>query len=853
MRVAVFLLHGGVLGAGALPRCAALASFVHRPPPHWRRLRDTTRRAFVGQGLRMSSSDNRRRHGDVDGSSSSNAHSASEKRSTESKNTATSAATTRTKAVLASRGDDHNSAAPIRGLMPHKCFAVACRSHCTITLLRKWLPTLLDASAALSSGTASQMYGSDVTVVGPGGGEDRLAMGADEVVLLSRALAAAATAARRAGSFFDAAVGAGSPPPARGAGALECQLLLDPDAPLRLIVLWRTRLPAPGAPFGNHDDAENTSTEFTGRSTFHLCNTTGLVANVQINAVKINGVAIETSLGTALAAVRRAARLAATSSALFDDAKEGRSGNALLAGLLNGLQGVAEAVEALPSNSAGNEGGSTEVAPLYVELPPFWDDEGCAVNATTLESTDSSKNVSAYVPIDEYPRGGGVPLAGAFGFVDYATTHRALQRFSEDGLRRLAGASVPAEADGGAPARVTTETVRALFATDAELATSRGLGREPATLLRGAGPIADLYRSLALFREASGGEWQVENLEADLESRCLSVRWRTESPLQIEGTDVFLFDEPSAAASSRSLPWHGDGDTDEVAARCASFFDDGANVPPHLSIRQIVNQQLTVAGVATDAAWAQSFVSATKNAPLIPDATVTELLRALTSKKKTPLLKNHDKPNDVSQDSMPVLDEAAAAAFYGILRALHGDFLAIASAGAASAPAGEFLADTVELRGLLGEVLARGHSKYHRTLGVAVALLRAAIQTGAVRVAAEPRSTIEVTSKGTIKTNFILALWVNPNPLGGSDSQGFGVPLKIEVSSEYIVDNTGQVREHRILESRLNGVLTPGDVFSRWVRGLAGEEGGEANKVRPPSLESLKEALAWVRSMQERK
>jgi len=410
------------------------------------------------------------------------------------------------------------------------------------------------------------------------------------------------------------------------------------------------------------------------------------------------------------------------------------------------------------------------------------------------------------------------------------------------------------------------------------------------TLLRGAGKVADLYRSLALFRESSGGDWKIKSLEADLKSQArLVVCWRTESPIKIVGTDNFIF-EPPSSTSSYCLPLSSDGDKEEVAARCAAYFgnddDNGDNGIP-LRINQIENLQLKVAGVTADSAWAQSFVSAalrsgiTENAPFIPDATITELLRALTtSTKKSPTTatKSSPKKRTPTQDSpMPMLNDAASANFYRILRALHVDLPDIPntdttspSLSSGTTPAGDFLAETVELRGLLGEVLARGRSNYCRLLSVAISSLRAAIRARTVRLAARPRPTIEVTSKGSIKVNFILALWVNAPSiqvgmaLGGgqqqsnSNNEGFGIPLKIEVSSEYTIDETGMIREHRILESRLNGVLTPGDVFSRWIKGLAGEleeevDGSSANRAVPLAMGSLMDAIAWVRSMQDRK
>ncbi|KAL7539923.1 hypothetical protein ACHAXR_010286, partial [Thalassiosira sp. AJA248-18] len=562
------------------------------------------------------------------------------------------------------------------------------------------------------------------------------------------------------------------------------------------------------------------------------------------------------------------------------------SGNSLLDGLLSGISsGIQDVVDALPASEETYD--SSLESPLYVVPEPLWDgaafpiiDKGLVRN-TTSESVD--ENATTYtdnepseqqypVPIDAYSKAGQIPLVGSEAFVEYAMSHTALQSFANYGLHQLAGTTTSATTDleESIDSDVSSEKVRSLFATDAELGTfgTSAAGASETndyiTLLRGAGKVADLYRSLALFRETAGGDWEIKSLEADLESQRVIVHWKSESPLQIEGTDVFVFEAPSLASSHR-LPLSSDGDKDEVATRCKSYFNDesGSNIHFHLKICRIENLKLTIAGVTADSSWAQSFISAAlrsgiaENTPL-PDATITELLRALTTKKKPPTIKSTHKEETQKDATMAVLDDAAAVSFYEILRALHNDLPTIATgASSSSVPAGAFLADNVELRGLLDEVLARGSQTYKRLLRIVISTLNAAIQTNAVRLAAQPRPTIEITAKGSIKVNLILALWVvAPNLMGGaaqpSNDQGFGVPLKLEVTSEYIIDKAGKIREHRVLESRLNGVLTPGDVFSRWIKGLTREE-DDNSKVVSSGIESIMEAISWVRAMQGRK
>ncbi|KAL3802413.1 hypothetical protein ACHAW5_001134 [Stephanodiscus triporus] len=707
----------------------------------------------------------------------------------------------------------------------------------------------------------------------------------DEVLLLTRALATAAAAARQAGSLLDLAIGTtiGQPPSTevgRGGGRVECEFLIDPGDPLRVMVLWRTRLPsilsAAASRFGSNPSTSNDPTppsslyaEFAGKSTATLSPDTGRVITLQINEVKINGVAVVDTLGTALAAVRRAARSALTTQSIGEGIAGGgrrNSGNPLLDGILNGIQDVVNAVDALPSSSDVKDGSMDST--MYVVPARFWHKASFPVKVgvaldTPVGSTDddSMKKNSTFIPepIDQYRTiKGRIPPAGSKAFVEYAMMHRTLRSFAVDGLHKLAGTSTTDSKDA-VDYGISSESIRSLFTTDAELVTFGGAagpveGRDYITLLRGAGKVADFYRSLALFRDSTGGSWKIVTLNADWERRHLLVSWRTESPLQIEGTDIFFFEPPTLSYPYR-LPLSSDGDKGEVARRCSFYFNDENDYSP-LRISRIENRQLIVAGVAADSAWAQSFVSAalrsglSENAPL-PDATIIELLRSLTQKKTS--------TKKTADSSFPSLDDAAAVSFYGCLRALHNDIPNIASAGSSSTPAGEFLANTVEMRGLLGEVLVRGHQNYRRLLGVATSSLRAGIHTNAVRLAAKPRATVEVTSKGSIRVNLILALWVAPQlPLGGAmgqsqdGNQEFGAPLKIEISSEYIIDLQGKIREHIILESRLNGVLTPGDLFSRWIKGMTREEDSKS-KVAPSPLDSLVDVITWVRSKQERK
>ena len=132
-------------------------------------------------------------------------------------------------------------------LLSNEEFALSCRIHCTITLLRKHFSSLLELPS-ISSSTAKWIYDSNnVTVVGPRGEE--LAVGIEEVIGINRVLALSATAARRAGSLLDSlpSSSAGAATTNTNTGSsVDCELMIDPNNQLKM------------------------NTEFSGRSIVHL-------------------------------------------------------------------------------------------------------------------------------------------------------------------------------------------------------------------------------------------------------------------------------------------------------------------------------------------------------------------------------------------------------------------------------------------------------------------------------------------------------------------------------------------------------------------------------------------------------
>lgn len=220
----------------------------------------------------------------------------------------------------------------------------------------------------------------------------------------------------------------------------------------------------------------------------------------------------------------------------------------------------------------------------------------------------------------------------------------------------------------------------------------------------------------------------------------------------------------------------------------------------------------------------------------------------------------------VSQRTLPSRSDSAATTVYRIMEALHLDYKYIflpssspdkkPQRGLGELPAIEFVTQSVQLCGYLNEPLLSGKNSYKRNLGLVVASYRAALRSGSVVSENAPQVRVELTPTGNIRCSVTLFLKIVPGIRGLTELIGSGsatFPLKIEVKSEYVLcDDTGLILQHRLLESRLNGQLTPGDVLSRWILQLSGTAvEGEASDVFLSSnwAQSLQEALKWFQSV----
>ena len=387
------------------------------------------------------------------------------------------------------------------------------------------------------------------------------------------------------------------------------------------------------------------------------------------------------------------------------------------------------------------------------------------------------------------------PMPGTLPWECYARSHEAIIKFVDQIIPKLALAPSDAPFD-----------LQELFAPDSEM-----FGLDGKILISGGPRLAKFYQSLASWRRRSLTTWTLVGANA--------VEWREGKPqVQIS----FVTDLPGSQASLAGIDLYAldlDPDSDRIRVKSVhqmnmSIGDSSKQKDLSLFMRGIVDFVENDSFANADEQW------------------ITDLWQRLRSSNKRNGLSQAtsvDSDNkSKKQLKAPARSDAAAATVYRIMIALHNDGkdLVDSSILRNHPPALDFMIENVQLRGLLNEVIVRGRSSYQQSLGVSIGSLKSSIQGKRITSDKGPLTKVELTPSGNIRYTLTLFLKIEtfagiPNLLNIPSS---GLPLKVELITEYILDpDSGRIVQHRLLESRLNDQLTPGDFLSRVL--LRGQDG----------------------------
>eukprot|EP00977_Amphora_coffeiformis_P016002 scaffold4833_cov233-Amphora_coffeaeformis.AAC.37 len=387
------------------------------------------------------------------------------------------------------------------------------------------------------------------------------------------------------------------------------------------------------------------------------------------------------------------------------------------------------------------------------------------------------------------------PLPGTLPWECYARSHEAIEKFVDEIIPQLALAPSDAPFD-----------LEGIFSPDSELS-----GLDGNVLISGGPRLAKFYQSLASWRRRSLTTWTLVEANA--------VEWREGKPqVQIS----FVIDLPGSEASLTGVDLYTlDLDPNSDKIRVISVNQMSMSIGGNSRQKDLL---LFMRGIV-EFVENDSFANA-------DEQWITDLWQRLrTSNKRNNLAKalsidSNDKPKKKLRT--PARSDAAAATVCRIMTALHNDGNDLVDSSVVSnhPPALDFMIENVQLRGLLNEVILRGRSSYQQSLGISIGSLKSSLQAKRITCEKGPSTKVELTPTGNIRYALTLFLKVEtfaglPNMLNVPSA---GLPLKVDLISEYVLDpDSGRIVQHRLVESRLNDQLTPGDILSRVL--LRGQDG----------------------------
>lgn len=703
-----------------------------------------------------------------------------------------------------------STSAAIEGLIPQPTFD---RLNCVdevVRELRTQIPSLL--SVPLAEQQASKIFIADTRLTV--GDSFELTSGFMELILISNAIVLAATASARAGAFFSSF---GQQSRQLKDPLVHCQiaLVLDPTGDdtfvtSKIKVLWEANLLP-----GQEELVSDATSKVKGVSLLTLDPETAKVAEHQLLSVFWNGSYLDPmAIGQSLVTLRRTVKGFQDSPFLQPFLTSASSQTSALA-IFNQVR---------DDLILQSEDKITPLAPLYVALE----------NATKVHrnATDVDE-LAMWIPIDDFKKDKTMPfpLPGSTHWWDFASFHRGVTHFVK--------VVVPALS-------TCDEDISNLFTPDARLVTLDG-----SILLKGAGRVANFYASLAALRRRTFGTWTLAKVavtEWKTDEQCnvkIAVDYSTNlnapgvASTAVRGKDIYIL---SSANDS-----FGELVIDEIQQKEFVIGDNSNPVDGVWFLRSMATAIDSGRSPSADGFWMDLLQRATK---------ASDSRRVIKNGSNQPLKQPKHRP---------IRSDDAALTTYRIMETLLQDCPKLVSTDGMDminrGPASQYMAENVQLKGYLGESLLRGRLNYNQIFVLVLASFQATLRSGNVVSEKEPLLRVELTPKGNVICSITLFLKLLPPLMTGfavgKSTASTGTiartsmpPLKIGLLSEYVLcPVTGKILQHRLLESRINGQLTPGDLMSRWIQRLAvgAEVTAEKDDNAIDWIHILHSTMEWLR------
>ena len=716
----------------------------------------------------------------------------------------------------------------------------------------------------------------------------------EELVSLSDVIVLGNSAARQANNVWNSAVGSSTSNNALPSSMVECQLLLNSESfspssnpqseEIIIRIPWKTTVPVlPLRPPSPSSQSEKSKNQLEGLSELVLNVTSGKIekhriVNVMFDGTPMTGPAIGQALTTWQSAVNSFQQSPLVQSFLSPTT------TSLLTELRDGFLGQAAATAAFRSEIEEQDSAPSIVTPPVFVVPKEQWQESETIGAPWIHDSDGLSNKAQSREYVTTTSSNGVPYPGTEQFKQYATVHQYLFSFCDSVIPILSTGS-------------TMVDVTRLFSKDVTLSSDVSEGSSsprpsasPKLLLKGKDDVASYYSSLALARRGAGGSWTLKHVKVDWKACTATIDYEATlrvglvpATMQwtIKGQDIYYLQKPTS--------------TDNQDESDADYEDFGDPI-----IERIHQVKFSVSpqdgSVTIDNHWLMRNLARTVEqgnrlgGGVVNRDILSDLLRQ--SDAGIPNVKSQAVRTESGSDSRPVstarqrrrrqrLSKSTAAKIYNFMSHMHDEVDCLLDTtndgdlrGARGNPPGVLYMDkAVELRGYLGETLVRGLAQYKRAVGTFLSAIKQGIDQKILVVSKDknpPARVLELRSTSqnaqpTIRLTVTLEFRLSsPLVTGGSTmllpealkdvaSSVATVPLKLEIVSDYVIDpHTGKVDQHRLVESRVNGQLTPGDVLSRNIQRLlklSSDTNRDNDSEQDLVMRLLSDGFSWLRSM----
>ena len=446
----------------------------------------------------------------------------------------------------------------------------------------------------------------------------------------------------------------------------------------------------------------------------------------------------------------------------------------------------------------------------------------------------------------------GIPCPGTEEWVQYVSARECIRAFCCDIIPELSELSIVSPR---------------LFSKDVKFCAEDG-----SIIMESPDRLSNFFQSMSLLRTGTFSTWKHSSFDVvDVWNRTVGVEYEVKSTLRqqewtLKGKDIFYLDTTTTNEERPVITKIQQGKMTMITNNVETSIDSKWMMDN--IVFALERQMEGGTGSVNVRDFFTEVIMSQPNLSSLFRGTKSDSNKA--SKKNKPTLR---KLSSSSAANIFYIMEDLQEQGFALFDPFASGGLSPSSTSAGIPPALDYASDNIELKGYLGENIAVGKSLYRNGVGSLLLGIREAIRQKRLlvqgleypRVELQPRAMTGRIGGDHPVVRVISGVTFRITPPGAGmlpESLSSSPPIKIEITSDYkISSDTGLILEHKLVETRVNGQLTPGDQVSRWMRRFISTNdenkssfsnptnSGNDSSINGEALKAITDALLWLRSM----